>query len=946
MSRRPQDFRDRRSRGIKEVNEAREKAEVERRRTLDRFKEHQGAVDRERHAREAMLAAKRGRFAALSIADALAAARRLTFVDLEAEGARLATPLNRPTLAMLELFFKVLRERVSVAALQWPRGTRDTSILHPLAMLAMLGSSPERVSGAFKWCPAVADFRTLYYPWRGSGTGTTQRRVLVDRHEITKHNGSHLTRREVREPEFSPELGKLHITLGHLHHLKVRDATKPHLAHPTLGELYPTFGALGGEDAPHPFCDAIYELFGRVRHGAALDQLQDHRGEICQPTTAPFGFFGICPRVNVKSALQHLALSKGRAPDSCILDLGPPGLARLGPSWETHLDDFLQLLVAHHPETPVFAVTQDIYVHRRVAALLTKVGLTERPSGGGPRPSRVIVRSSDDCFAVDPDIGEVNEAVFQFHSTGGQGAVALRALSDAARGSTDASTAGLLRQSMGNVRRAMSLPCGLAAAHEVLGETDAGAQVFLERRSAGTVLSVIKRQIEFSVDSAERQRFTGAESAVDLAFNEFESDTPIGSMLAEIAGVMSRKSSQSVIAFSSDYELLLGKRRICSNDEQGEQIRKRIASGFIRLATFQALDMELASIESGRSRNSWKRLIVVAPPRDQFAILLGRKWLPEEIIVIADREFVDRLGASYAALAAHPDLAGTGRIGGRLAKAAMAAKAEASARDVAPVDLELDVRGVTSVDETMIDLTSGDDDDEREVVEFSLESGRTMRVRPGSLVIRHDRFADVNPFQRATAREVIRGNTIVVPNQAFVQEARSVLPVRILAQTRVEVYHAAVEAALPRIPGETRVAKARHVIAELCSAGARAVVEATVLDWLNAAEHKLLPPERMRPHAPQLWREFSTFMHIINIPPTLADAIWREGIEPLRIDRRRAGARMAQAFVSVLVDPHGGPGNMPAEVKEGIARLRRRAIEHLDGVLAIRRQDQRGNLHA
>jgi hypothetical protein len=35
-----------------------------------------------------------------------------------------------------------------------------------------------------------------------------------------------------------------------------------------------------------------------------------------------------------------------------------------------------------------------------------------------------------------------------------------------------------------------------------------------------------------------------------------------------------------------------------------------------------------------------------------------------------------------------PDLAGTGRIGSRLAKAAVAAKAEARARDVAPVDLD------------------------------------------------------------------------------------------------------------------------------------------------------------------------------------------------------------------------------------------------------------------
>jgi hypothetical protein len=55
---------------------------------------------------------------------------------------------------------------------------------------------------------------------------------------------------------------------------------------------------------------------------------------------------------------------------------------------------------------------------------------------------------------------------------------------------------------------------------------------------------------------------------------------------------------------------------------------------------------------------------------------------------------------------------------------------------------------------------------------------------------------------------------------------------------------------------------------------------------------------------------------------------------------------MAQAFVSVLVDPHGGAGSMPADVKDGIARLRRQAMEHLDGVLAVRRQDQREGVQA
>jgi hypothetical protein len=939
MNRRPRDF--------KERIDPRKKAEAERRRTLERFKEHQAAVDQERNARETALAAKRNRFSALNIGEALAAARRFTFVDLEAEGAPHAAPLNRPTLALLELFLKVLRERTSVPILQWPRGSRDISILHPLAMLALIGSSPERTTGGFKWCPAVPDFRTLYYPWRGSGTGTTQRRILVDRNEMIRRNGLHLTRGQIGEAEVSPELSKLHLTLGHLHHLKLRDANKPHLAHPTLGELYPTFGALGGDNATRPFAGALYELFGRVRHGAALDQLHDHRAEITQPADAPFAFFGICPRSNVKSALQHPALARGRQADACILDLGPPGLSRLGHGWEDAVQEFLELLVSLHPETPVLAVTQDVYVHRRVTHLFSKIGLNERASTNTTPPSRVIVRSSEDWFAPDPDIGEVSEVKFQFHSAAGQGAAALRALSEAARASSNPSMAGNLRHSMGNVRRAMSLPSGLATAHDVLGEADAGAETFLERRSAGTVLAMVKAQIELSADSAERQRLTEAETAVNAAFDEFEHDTPIGSMLAEIAAANSRKSSPSVIVFASDYELLLGQRRICTDNEQGEQIKKRLASGFMRLVTLQALDTELANIESGRGRNSWKRLIVVAPRPDAFAVLLGRKWLPEEIIVVADREFVDRLGVTYAALATHPDLSGAGKIGSRLANAAVAAKSEARARDVGPIDLDLDASAPALSDETVIDLTAGEDDDgECDVLEFGLESGRTMRVRPGGLVIRHDRFADINPFERATAREVTRGNTIVVPNQAFVREARAVLPVRILAQTRVQVYHAAVEAALPGIPGSTRSAKARHIIERLRNAGARAVVEATVLDWLNVAEHQLLPPERRRPHAPQRWREFRAFMDVIHVSPALAETIWREGIEPLRIDRRRAGARMAQAFVSVLVDPHGGPGSMSADVKEGIARLRRQAMEHLDGVLSVKRQEQRQDIHA
>ena len=647
------------SQKIEEVREAREKADAEKRRLLDRLKEQRQAETQAKEARTAALEAKRSRLKSIDVDAALNAARRLKFFDLVDSGAVNETKtLNRPSLTLLELYLHVLRDRNSISVLQWPHDISDVSSLHPLAMVAALCSVSENITAGFRWCPAIPDIRSLYFPWRGHGTGVGQRRTLLERAELMKRNALHLTRTQFGEPEYSPEFAKLHIMLGHLNHLKVRDESKPHLAHPTLGELYPTFGALGGDNAPPLFRSPVYELFGRVAHGAALNQLQDHRGSLVQPATAPFALFGICPRANVKAALNHAALTKGRGPDACILDLNSPGLSRLGPSWDRDLQAFLELLVATHPETPVLSVTQDIFVHRRISFLLGKLGLSDRSTA----TSRVIVRSTDDLFTPDPEIGEVSEVKFQFHSTAGQGAAALRALSDAARQSSDPVVAGVLRNAMGSVRRTMSLPCGLKRASDTLVETEGqeAAEAFLERRSASSVLAVIKRQIELCADSSERARLTEAERTVDKAFEEFEQDTPIGSLLAELAASLSRKSSQSVIAFAREEDRILGEGRICDDTDQGASIRKRIESGYMRLATLQDLDEELASIEAGRTRNMWKRLVVVAPPRNQFAVMLGRRWLPEEIIVLSDREFVEKLAGTYQTLSSHPDLAGPG----------------------------------------------------------------------------------------------------------------------------------------------------------------------------------------------------------------------------------------------------------------------------------------------
>lgn len=236
--------------------------------------------------------------------------------------------------------------------------------------------------------------------------------------------------------------------------LSVQDGRKPHLAHRTLSEIYPVFVAEGGELAPSAFAGAIGELFGRVRYGAALDRLTDHRAELSRAASAPFGLFGVSSRADFREAFAHAALSadagRGRPPDVCLVDLGPPALARLGHAWEETLERFFAEARSRFSGLPVLAVTQDNYVHRRVGAIMRKVGEDAKGTGSAETSvSCVPVRLSDDPLAIDPVIERVSPIKVQFCSAAGPASEALSALSEAARGTSDPVLACTLRRGMG-----------------------------------------------------------------------------------------------------------------------------------------------------------------------------------------------------------------------------------------------------------------------------------------------------------------------------------------------------------------------------------------------------------------------------------------------------------------------------------------------------------------
>ncbi|MEJ0063302.1 MAG: hypothetical protein WDO70_08905 [Alphaproteobacteria bacterium] len=618
----------------------------------------------------------------------------------------------------------------------------------------------------------------------------------------------------------------------------------------------------------------------------------------------------------------------GRAPDICLLDLGQPALTRLGLGWEKVVEDFVNELAKRHPEVPVLAVTQDTYIQRRLEKILRQ-GKKTRPR------STVIIRTTNNPIEVDPPIAITSQTEASFAVVTGATSDAIAALSEAARGSSDLVLAGFLRKEIGSIRRASSMPCGLADAYNFLCEAvgQAQAEAFLDRRSRATFITPISIAIDSGVAGTERSRLVVARDAVNKAFDVLDKDTPVGSFLDSLIDSVLRKSSWTVVAFASETDLLLGERRLCSDPENGTLMRKRLDKGQVALVSAQNLGLELSKIEASGNKNSWKRLMLVAPSIEWLSATLVRAWLPEELYVLCERNLASRMGQTLGRLAEHPSLSGAEALAQRLKQVRDAANKEIEARAVQTLDLELDERPITTTSESVIDLTEDDgDEDGGTKLSIGLTSGRQMRARPFSVLVRYNKNAEFNPFERALAKDLKAGDTVVVPDSEFESEVRAVVPIKVLAEGWLDVYHATVQASLAQVPGDSLSAKTRWIHGKIQSFGARTQSQQAVAGWLKVEEYKQLPPDQRQPHAPQALREFNAFMQALSVPEQLSEKMWQVGIQQLRINRRRAGLRMGQAFVSVLVDPHGTASGLGPEVREGIAQLTKRAVEHLDEV--------------
>src|SRR3546814_18298809 len=117
-------------------------------------------------------------------------------------------------------------------------------------------------------------------------------------------------------------------------------------------------------------------------------------------------------------------------------------------------------------------------------------------------------------------------------------------------------------------------------------------------------------------------------------------------------------------------------------------------------------------------------------------------------------------------------------------------------------------------------------------------------------MIRHNRHAAINPYDRASAAQLKAGDAIVVPDRAFIDAARRVLPVHVLAHGWVRIYHDTIVGALPALTGNPPAPKARALHMRLPAKNLLAPRLPAVPGWLTAAAPRAHPADRLRPPSP------------------------------------------------------------------------------------------------
>lgn len=646
--------------------------------------------------------------------------------------------------------------------------------------------------------------------------------------------------------------------------------------------------------------------------------LTDHVAAVGDPERAPFAIFGLPAESRVDRLARFLAVDRFAATglDVVIVDATRNGRIELSDHWDARLAVLLQALEAlPGRRPPVVVLVEDVFSMRKASKVFRAHNASQVPrraraiETGAYLPDPSPFADAADLSAAHPEVAFEADIKDASLAPLREDLVALgRRLREAGH----AKAAEGVSQALALLRRSASLPIGLdeaRAASDVLydgtDEVDASARTLFRPKMALAPLAAVAETAPEFGDVAKRLVV-----AVEAKLATWRDETPVSMKLAAVLQDTAWNNRRTLIT--------IGDRRVMES-----------FLGSDRAVTCDCAVVDHRALREEINGGSYERLIVLGPTPDSVRTLLSAVDCPDRVMLLGDAA-----GSALVVAEAAPigQLVAFAPVAGR-AKALAAALASGGANE--RLDLaEAEFRIAATLPEGEIDFTQAGERYRGDIIQVRTQRGHRLAYRPASDILLLSP-SEVRPFEKAPARDLKKGDRLLVLNAEVREPIRRALAGSRQALSQLKLYHDHINRILAETPGGTLTDQARHVLASMKTVDptTSAAELPNVVRWLTAGRAAEAPDGVKQPRAARDWRRFKIFMEAVGVAATLADMYWKMAVVPARSYRAQEGHFFNQRVVQFVLDPEGAA--IGASAWTAMPRLWRSVLESVDEVTAV-----------
>jgi hypothetical protein len=695
---------------------------------------------------------------------------------------------------------------------------------------------------------------------------------------------------------------------------------------PTLLETTSVFAPATGRGPA--FTADPAQVLRRVRDHTRMGDrnagLAEHVAAAGDPLRAPFAVFGVAAETQATHYKRSFGFARFGAIglDAIVVDITKNGRSELPEDWERRFAVLLEgLAFAPARRPPVVVIAEDIFSVRRATRALKAFGASQRPR-----------RSYVETGAYLPEPGLLGPAVdlnsplppVRFEADIKDAALApmrqnLVKLGRDLRQGGHALAADGVSKALALLRRSASLPIGIEEARGIADilfdggdEVDDAARSLFRPKMALAPLAAVQT-LAPSFGVAANRLVLEIEGKLAL----WRTETPVSAKLSTVLADPEWNCSQTLIAVSD--------RRLVD-----------IYLGSDRARLWSCAVVDHRGLREELDRSTYRRLIVLGPTPDAVKTLLTTPTCPSRVMLLGDAA-----GSALVVAEVNP----IGRIAA-FAPVAVRARELATALTRGGADEQLDLaeaefRIAATIPEGEIDFTQAGEHYRGDIIQLRTARGHRLAYRPASDVLLFSP-GEARPFEKAAARDVTRGERILVLNAAIREPIRRALAGSREVLSQLQIYHDHINAILAATPGSSITDKARFMLAEMRRIEPK-ISQGEVQNitrWLTAGQSSATADGVRQPRAARDWSRFKVFMEAGGVPEEMAMVYWRVAVVPARSYRAQEGYLFNQRVVQFVRDPEGA--SIGAAAWNAMQGLWQQVLDAVDEVVSTERIARNG----